>query len=295
MPRIVEFLSDGTTLRGRLHLPRRTGPLPAVVMAHGFSATIDGMVADRYAEVFAGAGLAVLLYDHASFGISGGTPRQQVDRWRQARGYRDAVTYLTTLPDIDPERIAIWGDSLSGGEAIAVAAVDSRVKALIAQVPACGDVPPPDDQVAVFEAMRAGLTGDLPPELPSPGALPVVSTDQLGTPSHLTPLTAFRWFIEYGGRHGTNWENRATRISRSAPWHPVVCASQLRIPSLFVIAPEDEMPGSRPDISAQAYRRARRAELLEIPGGHFGLLHHAGPEYALASRVERDFLLLHFT
>jgi len=32
-------------------------------MAHGFSATINGMVADRYAEVFCNAGFAVLLYD----------------------------------------------------------------------------------------------------------------------------------------------------------------------------------------------------------------------------------------
>ena len=293
MLRLVEFLSDGTTLRGRLHLPQSEGPVPAVVMAHGFSATIDGMVVDRYAEVFAGSGMAVLLYDHRSFGISSGTPRQQVDPWRQARGYRDAIAYLTTVPAIDPERIAIWGDSMSGGEAIAVAAVDARVRALVAQVPACGDALPPDDEAPILDAMRAGITGDLPPVLPGTGPLPVVSSDQLGTPSHLTPLTAFRWFIEYGGRHGTNWENRATRVSRSAPWHPVVCASELSIPSLFVIAPEDEMPGCRPEISVLAYRRAQGAELLEVPGGHFGLLHHPGSAFELASRVERDFLALH--
>jgi hypothetical protein len=67
-----------------------------------------------------------------------------------------------------------------------------------------------------------------------------------------------------------------------------------------VIALEDELPGCRPKISVLAYRRApsaeRRApsaELLEIPGGLFGLLHHPGSAFDVASRVERDFLARH--
>ena len=61
-------------------------------MAHGLSATISGMTADRYAEVFRDAGFAVLLFDHRNFGISDGEPRQQINKWVQARGYRDAMT-----------------------------------------------------------------------------------------------------------------------------------------------------------------------------------------------------------
>jgi uncharacterized protein len=295
MHRLVEFTSEGATLRGRLLLPAEgRAPLPAVVMAHGFSATIDGMVADRYGSLFAEAGFAVLLYDHRGFGISGGEPRQEIDRWVQARGYRDAIAHLASLPGIDPSRIAVWGDSLSGAEALAVAGVDPHVNAVIVQVPACGDDPPPADEAAVFEAMRRGLIDVCPPVAASAhGPRPVVSCDQIGTPSHLTPLTAFRWFIEYGGRHGTNWVNWATRVSRTALWHPAVAASRLTIPSLFVIAPDDEMPGSRPAVSLDAYRRAPGAELMEIGGGHFGLLHYPSVAFDRAAGVQRDFLIRH--
>lgn len=53
------------------------------------------------------------------------------------------------------------------------------------------------------------------------------------------------------------------------------------------------MPGCRPEISVLAYRRAQSAELLEIPGGHFGRLYHLGSAFDLAARVERDFLARH--
>ena len=57
----VEFQSEEATLRGRFYRPTgRHAPLPVVVMAHGFSATIT-MTADHYAETFASAGLAVPL------------------------------------------------------------------------------------------------------------------------------------------------------------------------------------------------------------------------------------------
>lgn len=88
--RIVEFSSDGATVRGRLYLPSgEMTACPIIVMAHGYSATIDGMTADRYAEAFHEAGFAVLLYDHRNFGISGGEPRQEINVWRQVRGYLD--------------------------------------------------------------------------------------------------------------------------------------------------------------------------------------------------------------
>jgi alpha-beta hydrolase superfamily lysophospholipase len=75
----VEFTSEGGTLRGRLYGVSDAGRrVPAVVMAHGFSATIT-MGADRYAEVFADAGLAVLLYDHRRFGSSDGLPRRAIN------------------------------------------------------------------------------------------------------------------------------------------------------------------------------------------------------------------------
>src|ERR687891_2085357 len=134
----VEFESEGAVLRGFLYKAAQgEPPFPLVVMAHGTSATIP-MVADRYAEAFAEAGVSALLYDHRNLGISGGEPRQEINPWVQCRGYRDAVTFASTLEGHDPARIGVWGDSYSGGEVFLVAACDSRVGVVVAQCPTFG-------------------------------------------------------------------------------------------------------------------------------------------------------------
>jgi uncharacterized protein len=299
--RIVEFPSDGTTLRGRLYeWDAVSRPHPIVIMAHGFSATISGMVADRFAEVFHDAGFNVLLFDHRNFGISDGAPRCEIDPFVQARGYRNAIDFVVSLPGTDPARIALWGDSLSGGAVIGVGAVDSRVAAVVAQVPACGDeAPPPDPNGSLFDsACRPFLDGSCSKPYPVTrwGPMPVVSFDQTGTPSLLTPITAYRWFIEYGGRHGTNWDSRASLIVPGEPalWDPALCAAHLKAPSMFVIAPDDEMPGADPQVARMAFEHAPPPkEVCEIGGGHFGLLHYPSDLFDLASRAETSFLIRH--
>ena len=64
----VEFDADGVTLRGWLYIPDgAAGPVPTVVMSHGFSA-VKEMYLDRFAE----AGLGALVYDNRNFGASDG-------------------------------------------------------------------------------------------------------------------------------------------------------------------------------------------------------------------------------
>jgi uncharacterized protein len=299
--RLVEFASEGTTLRGRLYSwDEAARPRPLVIMSHGFSATISGMVADRFADVFHDAGFAVLLYDHRSFGLSDGDPRCEIDPFAQAREYRHALDFAAALPGIDGGRIALWGDSLSGGAAIAAAAVDNRVAAVVVQVPACGaDPAPPDVEGLLFDAgCRPYLGGSQPPGylVRRRGPMPVVSFDQAGTPSLLTPLTAYRWFIEYGGRHGTGWVNRAALSVPDEPacWQPVLCAAHVKAPALFLVAPDDEMPGASARVAVDAFERIPAPrELCEIEGGHFGLLHYPGELFNRASRAETRFLIHH--
>ncbi len=295
---LVEFQSEGATLRGRLYLPTgHSEPSPIVIMTHGFSATITGMVADHYAEVFHAAGFAVLLYDHYSLGLSSGEPRHMINHWVQARGYSHAIDYVITLPTIDSSRIAIWGDSMSGGTVIVVGAVDHRVSAIIAQVPACGDdPPPPDPDGGLFASIRETLrSGDVSgSEETTIGPMPVVSSDQHGTPSLLKPLTAFRWFIEYGGRYGTGWENWAMYVSPDSPtpFHPVLCAPYVGAPLLMMVAREDEMHGAKTEIARMAFDLAPQPkEWIELDGGHFGLLYYPSDLFDQASTAQRDFLI----
>ncbi|HZJ07809.1 MAG TPA: hypothetical protein VFD59_20460 [Nocardioidaceae bacterium] len=295
----VEFRSEGAVLRGFLY-EAVTGepPFPIVVMAHGTSATL-AMVADRYAEVFAEAGISALLYDHRNLGISGGEPRQEINPWVQCRGYRDALTFAETLDGHDPARMAIWGDSYSAGGVFVVAACDERVGVVVAQCPVFGAAPP--DVVPTpeaFEAIRARLeSGDVEggPE-DTIGPIPVVSSDQSGTPSLLQPIQAFRWFIDYGGRHGSGWRNEVTRLipSTGAPYSPYLCAPQVAVPSLMMVAPADEMVHADPAVSRQAFDLLpAEKDWYEIDGGHFGLLYHPSDLFDEASSIQAEYLTKH--
>lgn len=292
----VEFESEGAQLRGRLYRPDGPEPWPLVIMAHGFSATIV-MTTDRYAEVFQDAGLGVLLYDHRNFGASEGEPRFEINPWTQARGYRDAISHGATIPSVDPDRIALWGDSMSGAVALVVAGVDERVAAVVVQVPATGRQHAPEDPNGdLYEALRHTLLeGDIaagPGE--TVGPLPVVSADQLNAPSLLEPITAFRWFIEYGGRFGSGWENRATRATprTPAPFHAGLVAPHIRCPVLVQMSPNDEMPGANPEVAAAVFGAMPEPKSwLEIEGGHFGLLHHPSKAFDDASAAQREFLI----
>lgn len=297
-PRVaIEFESEEAVLRGFLYAATKGDPpFPMVVMAHGTSATVP-MVADRYAEVFAQAGVSALIYDHRNLGMSGGEPRQEINPWVQARGYRDAITFAATIDDHDPSRIGIWGDSYSAGQVFLVAACDDRVRVVVAQCPVFGanspDVGPTRE---VFEAIRetfqSGDVSGLPED--KTGPVPVVSPDQLGAPSLLQPIQAYRWFIDYGGRHGSGWQNEATRItpSNTAPYSPYLCAPYVTVPSLMMVAPNDEMVHANPKVSREAFNLLPgEKDWHDLDGGHFGLLYHPSDLFDQASKLQAEYLV----
>lgn len=133
--RSIEFPSRGETCRGVLLVPDgATGPLPAVVMAGGWC-YVKEVVMPKYAKYIVDAGYAVLIFDYRSFGDSDGEPRQHIVPLEQQEDYRSAITYLEGLPEIDSDRIGIWGISFSGGHVMVVGATDSRAKCIVAIVP----------------------------------------------------------------------------------------------------------------------------------------------------------------
>ncbi len=295
----VEFESEGAVLRGVLfEAARGEHPLPVVVMAHGTTATIS-MVADRYAEVFARAGVSALLYDHRNLGSSDGEPRQEINPWVQSRGYRDAIGFASGLDGHDPGRIAIWGDSYSAGEVFVVAACDHRVKAVVAQCPVFGATrPETPPTLEAFEAIRATFdSGDVSGvDADRAGPMPVVSPDQLRSPSLLTPIQAFRWFIDYGGRPGSRWQNLVTRVVPSGipPFSPYLCAPQVEAPALVMVAPEDEMLHANPKIAREAFDLlAGPKEWHDVDGGHFGLVYHPSDLFDQVSSTQAEFLARH--
>ena len=133
----VTFESGGVELVCYLHLPAdAAGALPCVVMGHGFSGTQGPAVPQRRAlrqGRSRGADLRL-----PNFGESGGEPRQVIDIEGQRADWRSAVSSARSRPEIDPDRVALWGSSLGGTHTIFVASGDPRVAAVVAQIPYAG-------------------------------------------------------------------------------------------------------------------------------------------------------------
>lgn len=288
----VSFDSEGAKLRG-LRLSHENEACPIVVMTHGTTATIT-MAIDIYAERIFEAGYDILLYDHRNFGRSGGEPRQEINPWIQARGYRDAVSFLRKAGD---ERdIVLWGDSFSAGLALVAGALIENISAVIAQIPVCGpSLPQTTFDSDAFETMKEVFDGgDVSggPEQTT-GPLPVVSFDQMNNPSLLAPIQAYRWFIEHGGRHGSGWENRATRVIpvTPVPCSPFVTAPYLDMPVQMMIGTADEMVHCNIEVQRAVFDLVPGDKSFEeIPGGHFGLLWHPSEEFEAAINAQIAFL-----
>ena len=215
--RDIAFDAEGTTLRGWFYPAEgASGPGAAVVMAHGFSA-VKEMYLDSFAEVFAAGGLNVLVFDNRCFGASDGEPRQEIDPWAQVRDYRHAITYLNTVPGVDPNRIGIWGSSYSGGHVLVVAAIDRRVKAVVSQVPLISGHANLRALVradfiagfrALFDADRLARFQGEPPVM-----VPVVDKDPLA-PSALPTPDSWEWFTQTGDARAPGLAQRSDAAQR---------------------------------------------------------------------------------
>ncbi len=241
-------------------------------MAHGYSAVKEQYL-DRYAEVFATAGFAVLVYDNPNFGDSDGLPRQEVDPVRQRRAYRDAVSFLQTLVEIDKDRIGLWGSSYSGGHVIEVGAIDRRVKCVVSQVPTISGYQSSlrrtrADQVSsalrLFERDRAARFRGEPA-----GVMQVVEEDP-GKPAAMAGHEARDFFL--GSRSfAPNWQNTVT--IRSAEMarenEPGIYIARISpTPLLMIVADADHTTAT--DLCLSAYQEALEPKkLVMIPGGHF--------------------------
>ena len=272
--RDIEFDAEGVALRGWFYPADGPGASAAtVVLAHGFSA-VKEMYLDDYAAVFAAAGLNALVFDNRNFGASDGEPRQEIDPWAQVRDYRHAITYATTLPEVDSNRIGIWGSSYSGGHVLVVAAVDRRVKAVVSQVPMVSG----HDNVRalvradfiagfreMFDADRLARFQGQPPAM-----VPVVAEDPLA-PSALPTADSWQWFTETGHSRAPSWKNECTlrSVEMFTEYEPLTYLPYISpTPLLMLPAIGDHLTPS--ELAIAAFDTAHEPKKLQIlPGGHF--------------------------
>ena len=292
----IDFQSAGVTLRGRLHRASRPNA-PLIVLAHGFSATAH-MSINAFAAGIAEADYHVVAYDHRNFGASDGEPRFGFDQWAQVRGYSDAITHTLNLPGIDTEQVVVWGESMGGANVQYAAAFDPRVSAVIAHTPGCGEnyVEPAADQGDFLALTGYAQHGDLNDE---PAALVQVRFADLPTsdaPVMLNFDAALEYAKTYGQREGSMWSNNVTIVVRKAPELSVpVVAAQLAVPTLYIVAHDDEVAGASPVVAKQCFDTIKGPKTwVDIDGGHFGLLHEQSALFTQALNADIEFLAEHF-
>jgi alpha-beta hydrolase superfamily lysophospholipase len=252
---------------------RQTSPI--VVMAHGLSGTRRDRLGP-FAERFAAAGIAALVFDHRGFGDSSGEsdlfhPTRQLEDWRAA------IAFARTLPGIDPDRLATFGSSMGGGNALAAAADDPRVAAAVSQVPFLNILRQAHRSAprATLRALLAAILGRHLPAVGQPGEAAFINS----------PGGEAGWRRVVAMGEDSRWRNRASaRWLLGRPYNPGRLAAGLHCPWLVCVGEADRVAKPGPAIAAA--RRAPLGELHTYPDvDHFDVYDGPAHEALLADQL----------
>lgn len=295
----LTFPSADGQCAGVLYRPVDAGRrLPIIVMAHGLSGTRLTQY-DRRARRLVESGAAVLDFDNRFVGTSPGGPRQRIDPLSWLEDLRAAVAYARDRPDVDAEAVGLYGSSLGGALALAVAADDPRIRAIAVDVPAIDGLrltPAPVAKraalvAAVVRDVAARVQGKPPATLPVFGAIgsgAVVQYDTDGFWKAMDELEGITW--KEPGVHASHpetgeWRNEATAIEllNIPRLRPARRAKDVRCAVLAHLSGDDRVVPYRS--TRKALERARRADIRTLHGGHFAPFHGDGFEKTVTAQV----------
>lgn len=292
----VSFRSEGVRCAGVLYRPTDTAEVvPCVVLAHGFSGTMDWIVPD-FASRFAASGLAALIFDYRYLGASEGLPRQQISTPRQRVDLRNAVEFARSCEGIDPERIALWGTSLGGGHVLDLAANDLSIAAVVANVPAIdllrgarGRAGRPGLQLSGAQIMSAAvrLLGSAVVDAAA-GALkrPPHYIRVYGPPGRAVfSDPSLEELFRTVEAQAPTWRNRVTpRFLFTAPRYRKGLLARINAPLLVTLARDDEVVSS--EYIKRKLAEVPRHEIREYPVSHFEMYHGATQRLVATAHLE---------
>ena len=121
----------GITLAADMYIPKNAkGKLAAIAVSGPFGA-VKEQSSGLYAQTLAERGFLTIAFDPSYTGESGGQPRYVASPDINTEDFCAAVDFLSTLDDVDSERIGILGICGWGGMALNAAAMDTRIKAMV--------------------------------------------------------------------------------------------------------------------------------------------------------------------
>jgi len=287
--RAVKFFSKDSLCKGWLYVPQEEKRFPIIIMAHGIGLTKESGL-EPYAEKFANSGFAVLLFDYRFFGESDGEPRQLFSVKYQLQDWAAAIEYAKTLDYINPEKIALWGTSFSGGHVVVTAARHPEIAAISAQCPmmdAFASLIMFVKSAGVFNFFKLGFLGMIdqvkglfkltPVYVPvggEPGKLAVMAAEDV-VPA-LKKLTSKTWKNQLGARYAL-W---------IGAYRPIAHAGKVKCKALIQVCLRDKLVSPEAAMKT-AKKMGSSAILQEFDCGHFDI--YTGELFAKGSDKQLDF------
>ncbi|WP_433192593.1 alpha/beta hydrolase [Nocardia sp. CA-107356] len=272
MRKKVHFHSRGVECAA-WYYPSQNGT--CVIMAGGLGVTKEP-AADRFADRLHKAGHGVLTFDYRNFGESGGTQRQLARFREQVADWQAVIEFAPTLPGVDPDKLAAWGYSSSGGHMFTVAARNPQLAAAIAHAPLTDG---PNGAPNAFRHMTPIALTRI-----TARAIADAIGGALGRDPLLVPLAGERGSVALltipdagnsapalnPGNKYPDWQQEASASAwlRLGSYRPGRHASAIRCPLLVIVHDEDDVAPAEP--AARAAQQAPRGEVVRLPGGHYG-------------------------
>jgi len=120
--------ADGVRLHGWFVAGREIGRGPAVLHTHGNTGSVRNQA--YLIPLLAEAGISGLVFDYRGYGRSD-PPPAALNRDDLLADSRAALAYLRSRPEVDPGRVGVFGNSLGGVFALALAAEDPGIEAVV--------------------------------------------------------------------------------------------------------------------------------------------------------------------
>ena len=131
----VHFRAGELVLEGILAIPEVASPFPTVIVCHPhplYGGSMDNNVVDSLSETLTQASLASFKFNFRGVGGSQGEFGQGIGEREDVEA---AISFISTVKEVDSNRIGLAGYSAGAGFALPVGSNDARIKALVAISP----------------------------------------------------------------------------------------------------------------------------------------------------------------
>ncbi|MDN8448894.1 alpha/beta hydrolase [Acinetobacter baumannii] len=276
---------DQEMIAADFYIPKTNNKSAVIIMAHGF-AGLRQFKLIQYAQRFAQAGYAVILFDYRYWGGSTGKPREMISINSQLEDWKTMIQYASTCKFIDNRRIILWGTSLSGGYALSLASELKNIQAIMVQIP----------------YVDGAETAKLYPLQRYPQALKLSSQDYMGSkmglnPKRLPVVDQYKLCFMptadsyYGYLSIVNpdyyWSGEvpARVFFNLMRYRPIQLVRQINIPVLFIAAQHDSLIPIESSREA-ATNIAPFVSYHEWDMKHFDIYHGSWFEKAMTTQLE---------